>query len=42
MMDRAPRSNALGATRIMGDIVQWMSEERPEYLGITEVQDEVE
>jgi penicillin-binding protein 2 len=34
MMDRAPRSNALGATRIMGDVVQWMSEHRPEYLGI--------
>jgi len=34
MMDKAPRSNALGATRIMGDVVQWMSENRPEYLGI--------
>lgn len=34
MMDKAPRSNALGATRIMGDVVQWMSEYRPEYLGI--------
>jgi len=34
MMDKAPRSNALGATRIMGDVVQWMSEHRPEYLGI--------
>jgi penicillin-binding protein 2 len=34
MMDRAPRSNALGATRIMGDIVSWMATERPEYLGI--------
>ncbi len=34
MMDRAPRSNALGATRIMGDIVNWMAIERPEYLGI--------
>lgn len=34
MMDKAPRSNALGATRIMGDIVEWMSVHRPEYLGI--------
>ncbi|MCA9362149.1 hypothetical protein KC906_02125 [Candidatus Kaiserbacteria bacterium] len=34
MMDRAPRSNAFGATRIMGDVVQWMSVNRPEYLGI--------
>jgi penicillin-binding protein 2 len=41
MMDRAPRENALGATRIMGDVVEWMSEHRPEYLGITpEVADE--
>ncbi|MCD5381216.1 MAG: hypothetical protein LR008_01420 [Candidatus Pacebacteria bacterium] len=34
MMDHAPRSNALGATRIMGDVVEWMSINRPEYLGI--------
>jgi penicillin-binding protein 2 len=34
MMDRAPRSNSLGATRIMGDVVEWMSEYRPEYLSI--------
>ncbi len=34
MMDRAPRSNALGATRIMGDVVEWMSINRPDYLGI--------
>jgi len=40
MMDRAPRSNALGATTIMGDVVEWMSVNRPEYLGI--VTDEVE
>ncbi len=39
MMDRAPRSNALGATRIMGDVVEWMSKNRPEYLGIKEQQD---
>lgn len=34
MMDKAPRSNALGATRVMGNIVEWMSIHRPEYLGI--------
>lgn len=34
MMDHAPRSNALGATRIMGQVVEWMSVNRPEYLGI--------
>lgn len=34
LMDRAPRSNALGSTRIMGDIVEWMSVNRPEYLGL--------
>jgi penicillin-binding protein 2 len=38
MMDRAPRSNALGATRIMGDVVTWMAEHRPEYLGIHEAE----
>ncbi|MEY3784375.1 MAG: hypothetical protein RLZZ230_697 [Candidatus Parcubacteria bacterium] len=41
MMDKAPRSNALGATKIMGEVVQWMSEKRPEYLGIaTSTEDE--
>ncbi len=34
LMERAPRSNALGATRIMGDIVAWMSEHTPGYLGL--------
>ncbi len=34
MMDKAPRSNALGATRIMGDVMQWISENRPEYIGL--------
>lgn len=34
MMDRAPRSNALGSTRIMGDVMQWISENRPEYIGL--------
>lgn len=36
MMDRAPRSNSLGATTIMGQVVEWMSVNRPEYLGIKE------
>jgi penicillin-binding protein 2 len=35
MMDRAPRENALGATRIMGDVVGWISINRPEYLQST-------
>jgi penicillin-binding protein 2 len=39
MMDKAPRSNALGATRIMGDVVEWMSVNRPEYLGIEKNED---
>ncbi|MCA9361608.1 hypothetical protein KC845_03565 [Candidatus Kaiserbacteria bacterium] len=34
MMDKAPRSNALGATRIMGDVVEWMSVNKREYLGL--------
>lgn len=39
MMDKAPRSNALGATRIMGDVVEWISVNRPEYLGISETEE---
>ena len=42
MMDRVPRSNALGATRIMGDVVEWMSVNRPEYLGIEVSTEEAE
>ncbi len=34
MMDRAPRSNSLGATRIMGEVIRWMEVNRPDYLGI--------
>ncbi len=34
IMERAPRSNALGATRVMGDIVEWMSSSTPQYLGL--------
>lgn len=32
MMDKAPRSNALGATRIMGGVFDWMAINRPEYI----------
>jgi penicillin-binding protein 2 len=42
MMDKAPRSNALGATRIMGDVVEWMSKNRPEYLGIVNEDEKVD
>lgn len=42
MMDHAPRSNALGATRIMGDVVEWMSVHRPEYLGLPDADSELE
>ena len=34
MMEHAPRSNTLGATTIMGQVVDWIHENRPEYLGI--------
>ena len=32
LMDKAPRSNALGATRIMGGVFDWMKDNRPQYL----------
>lgn len=32
MMDKAPRSNALGAARIMGGVFDWMAINRPEYI----------
>ncbi len=32
MMDKAPRTNALGATRIMGGVFDWMATNRPEYI----------
>ncbi len=35
MMDKAPRSNALGATRIMGGVMEWIAQNRPEYLTAT-------
>ncbi len=34
MMDKAPRSNRLGATTIMGEIITWMEHNTPEYLGL--------
>lgn len=40
LMDKAPRSNALGATRIMGDVIEWMSKERREYLDLPPVDEE--
>lgn len=40
LMDKAPRSNALGATRVMGDIVEWMSTHRPQYLGLEPVEED--
>ena len=42
LMDRAPRSNALGATRIMGDVGEWMSVTRPEYLGLEQAPETIE
>jgi cell division protein FtsI/penicillin-binding protein 2 len=42
MMDKAPRANMLGGTRVMGDIVQWMSVNTPHYLGIEEGETEEE
>ncbi len=41
MMDKAPRSNALGATRIMGEVVKWMVVNRPEYLGMSTTTKEI-
>ncbi len=35
MMDQAPRSNALGAARIMGEVVEWMRVNTPEYLDLS-------
>jgi penicillin-binding protein 2 len=32
LMDRAPRSNTLGATTIMGQLVEWMYQNTPEYI----------
>lgn len=40
LMEHAPYENRLGGTRLMGDVVEWMSEHRPEYLGITPAESE--
>ncbi len=40
MMDQAPRANRLGATTIMGEVMEWIGENRPEYFGI-EVEEEI-
>lgn len=34
LMENAPYSNSLGGTRLAGDIVDWIHENRPEYLGV--------
>ncbi len=34
MMEQAPRDNTLGATTIMGYVIEWMEENTPRYLGI--------
>lgn len=34
MMEHAPLSNTLGATTIMGSVMDWINENRPEYLEI--------
>ena len=41
LMEQAPYTNRLGATRVMGDVVEWISVNRPEYLNI-ESEDVVE
>lgn len=38
LMEKAPRSNSLGATKVMGEVVDWMAEYRPEYLGLPTVE----
>jgi penicillin-binding protein 2 len=42
MMDKAPRSNALGATRIMGGVFDWMAANRPQYLQPWETSDQAD
>lgn len=34
LMENAPYSNSLGGTTVMGQVFDWMAENRPEYLGI--------
>lgn len=38
LMDKAPRANRLGATTIMGQVMEWISVNRPEYLEVQKVQ----
>lgn len=33
LMENAPYANRLGGTRVMGDVMDWINEHRPEYLG---------
>ncbi|MCA9366017.1 hypothetical protein KC722_00375 [Candidatus Kaiserbacteria bacterium] len=33
LMEHAPYTNRLGATTVMGDVMDWIHEHRPEYLG---------
>lgn len=40
LMENAPYSNSLGGTRLAGDIVDWIHENRPEYLGLEEESEE--
>lgn len=35
MMDKAPRTNALGATKIMSEVIEWLVKNRPEYISET-------
>ena len=40
MMDHAPRSNTLGATTIMSNVLEWMEEHRREEIGLPVILDE--
>lgn len=40
LMERAPRSNTLGATTVMGYVFDWMAENRPEYLSVSKADEE--
>lgn len=40
MMENAPYSNRLGGTTVMGEIMDWIHEHRPEYLGLPLAADE--
>lgn len=36
LMEYAPYNNRLGGTKVMGDIMDWIHDNRPEYLGVKE------